>query len=219
MAKLHNELGLPPDQPLSRVEMLTDPWFGKSWADWRYEAFGIFVSNDMWGPTARPPWPALRIEAEDEASAITLQAWLQYVWRNDSPLGIERRWHPVRGQRDHVTGLEHHHTAAQRTQVWRGLDLLNLVLDQQKPGAKPGDRVTEARALIEKTILLRKSGPRPSRETLRRQVNRTGVVSISTTVGLDDVIKRCRQEMFPWLSFEWLRTAPLDELQKQLESL
>jgi hypothetical protein len=90
---------------------------------------------------------------------------------------------------------------------------------RQGAGAKRGDRIAETRALIEKALLIRHAGAKLTRWALRSQVGRLNVVNIRHIKALDNMIKRCHEAGFSWLTLAWLRDAPLSDLRAKLDSL
>ncbi len=125
---LMDELGMPPDAAWKRI---THPGalYGNVWQDYSIEMFGMSVSL-----LPRPcPWPYWYLSAPDGHGGIVVQLWLRRVRCNDTPVYVEARWHPERGQSIDLRGLEHIRHPREAQRGLKGLALLRHVERRGRP--------------------------------------------------------------------------------------
>ncbi len=71
-----------------------------------------------------PPWPFASGRRFPDGHPEVFQLWLIQAYRPGHPLAAERRWHPQRGVRDSIVGLEEPHTESDALNAWRGHALI-----------------------------------------------------------------------------------------------
>jgi len=117
------ELGMPDEARLCWKRLrLRGAIFGPRYRGYELELFGMTVPPP---PTWPPPWPFWRLGVPSGAGpGITVQIWQQIVRFEGCPLWGEVRWHPERGERVTIHGLEQRHTKDDLKRVHLGLRLL-----------------------------------------------------------------------------------------------
>ena len=137
-AALMAELGMPPDAPYFHTTIRPQ---GGEWNGYTLELLGMDVDRMPW-PC---PWPFWRMYAPGGRYALVKQIWLRRVRCPDTPAYVEARWHPERGERIAVLGLEHTTRAGEEERALRALALLRHYDERGRP--KGGTNLTRAEFL------------------------------------------------------------------------
>jgi hypothetical protein len=134
--------------------------FGPRYRGYELELFGMTAPLS---PTWPPPWPFWRLVVPGDAGpGITVQIWQQIVHFEGCPLWGEIRWHPERGERVTIHGLEQRHTKDDLKRVHVGLRLLREVV--RGGGRRPRLSREEKRLVLQYIVKrARRNGIPPDR--------------------------------------------------------
>jgi hypothetical protein len=122
------DLGIPPEQGLCSITFTGSPDLPEHEGFRRIQK-GFEVPWDL-DKSGAPPWPFIGLDLGHYQA--TWQIWVTYAFRVGSPLAAERRWHPERGQRDLIVGLDAPHTQAQVLDAWRAFGFIQQ--QEEQPG-------------------------------------------------------------------------------------
>lgn len=166
------ELGMPPEARLRWKRLrLRGAIFGPRYQGYDLELFGMTAPPP---PTWPPPWPFWRLAVPGDAGpGITVQVWRQAVRFEGCPLWGEVRWHPERGERVTIHGLEQPHTRDDIQRVHLGLRLLREVV---RGGGRPPafENREQFMAVVGEAVQrVRKRGRYPSTGEVAKQLGVT----------------------------------------------
>ena len=104
----------------------------------------------MIGTAADTPDPSGLVAAWhpgiEEAPLIHVQVWLAIATYNDSPLRLDVRWQPERGEQISVRGAEKRHSKLDYDRAWKGLSLVRMMTEAGRPQKLTADDVPRIRA-------------------------------------------------------------------------
>jgi len=128
---LKKELGIPANVQTNRSPF-SGAWIDDKWIGYYFEFYGVVIKPV---PTETPPGVLIYFtNPEDPRNDWVEQLWQQKVTHDNTSVYGEVRWHPKRGERASLQGLEHAKGKADIDLIWRGLKQLPSVREEVKRG-------------------------------------------------------------------------------------
>jgi hypothetical protein len=189
---LKKELGMPDDAQTNTIPIpFSGARRGDEWKGYYYESFGIFYD---FIPEKEPPTGVLIYEVDDvdnPTQGNIIQVWWQKVTHDATAVYGEVRWHPERGERIAIKGVEQAKSKQEIELIWKGLKMLPKVREEMRRGRPVGSVIFDRDSFLQHSIevyrnLLHKDAEHPSqddvalglgivRASLARYLNRYGI--------------------------------------------
>jgi hypothetical protein len=138
---------------------------GQQWADWVVWWFGLNLTGTP-EPWEGPLWQWLT----DVAEPIVLQGWLIQARLRGSDPFVEKRWHPVLGERVSMHGLANVRKKSDIVPLVRGLHLLQQMSRAGRPDRKSDSHSHTRRALVAEARRLKGKHPTLAMEKIAARI-------------------------------------------------